>query len=138
MKRGMLKKRKIMWLWLLIMGGGAIGSLFRYGVSTTIYRCLGTGFPFGILAVNIVGSCLMGFLSICFLEKTIAESVLRPLLLVGFLGGFTTFSSFSLDAVQLLQTGQLIKAAAYMILSVGLSISAAFVGIWLGRVVTGL
>lgn len=109
------------------MLGGAAGALLRYWVSTSIYLLLGRDFPYGTLTVNVLGSFLMGVLSVLLLQK-IANDTLSSLLLVGFLGAFTTFSTFSLDNLNLLQQGEFFKAGLNIFLNVGLCLGA----IWLG------
>ena len=83
--------------WLLIAVCGALGCLLRYALSSRVYEWLGSRFPYGILSVNVLGSLLMGILVALMMVKLPEHSLWRPAILVGFLGGFTTFSSFSLD-----------------------------------------
>lgn len=103
--------------------GGAIGSVLRY----LTVAALGT--PMGTLAVNVLGSFVMGIL---FIALT-ARAGLSPLLMTGILGGFTTFSAFSLDALKLWQTGQIIPAFAYIGASVILSLGAVAIGATLAK-----
>ncbi|WP_337954738.1 CrcB family protein [Sedimenticola selenatireducens] len=81
---------------LTIAAGGAIGALMRFWVSNGIYGVFGRGFPYGTLTVNVLGSLVMGFLYILFLERMSVSPEIRGALLVGFLGAFTTFSTFSI------------------------------------------
>jgi CrcB protein len=111
--------------------GGAIGSCLRYGVGLAALRLVGPGFPIGVLAVNIVGSFLMGAFAILSLERGLAH--LNPLIMAGLLGGFTTFSAFSLEAVTLWERGAMGQATIYVGLSVGLSIGALILGAALAR-----
>jgi len=90
-----------------------------------------TGFPLGVLAVNVVGSFLMGVLAVILARKGLTH--MNAFLMTGVLGGFTTFSAFSLEAVTLYERGAPGQAAAYVILSVTLSIAALFAGFWLAR-----
>lgn len=114
---------------LLVAAGGAAGSLARYGVGLVAARWLGLGFPWGTLAVNILGGFAMGVLA----ARVGPESIdLRLALGVGLLGGFTTFSAFSLDVVRLMQH-QPALAALYVALSVLLSVAACWAGLYLGR-----
>lgn len=122
-----------MWPYLMIALGGALGSVCRYVSSEWLYQVYGRSFPIGILSVNVLGCFIMGFLALCFVDKAIHTQLLRPLLLTGFLGGFTTFSSFSLDAIQLLLTGAYLRAFLYVAASLLLSLLAAFAGVWLAR-----
>ena len=112
--------------------GGAIGASARYAAGVGVSRAFGvTGFPLGVLTVNVVGSFLMGVLAVALARKGLTH--LNPLLMTGILGGFTTFSAFSLEAVTLYERGQMGQAAVYVLLSVVLSIAALFAGLWLAR-----
>lgn len=113
--------------------GGAVGSVLRYLVSIGTHALLGRGFPYGTLTVNIVGSFAMGLLYILLIER-LSESVeLRALLLIGLLGAFTTFSTFSIETYNLLESGELLKAALNVLLSVVICLFAAWAGIIIGR-----
>jgi CrcB protein len=119
---------------ILIIIGGGLGSLLRYWMSMGAYVLFGRSFPYGTLSVNILGSFLMGFLSILLLERLNGQSdYLRALLLIGFLGGFTTFSSFSMETLSLLESGEMLKGLLNVISSVGLCILAVTLGALLGR-----
>ena len=120
---------------LAIAGGGAIGALLRFWMSTGIHHLLGRGFPYGTLVVNVVGSLLMGFLYIMLIEKLSLGPVWRAALLVGLLGAFTTFSTFSIETLNLMEEGELIKALLNVVLSVVLCLFAAWVGVLAGRTV---
>ena len=111
--------------------GGALGASARYLTNVAALRLLGGGFPYGTLAVNILGSALMGVVVVT-LAKTEATR-LSPLLMTGLLGGFTTFSAFSLDAVNLVERGAPVLAACYVGASVALSILALIAGMALAR-----
>ena len=112
--------------------GGALGAVARYGTGVAVARAWGTGgFPLGVLAVNILGSFLMGMFVVYAAHRGMTH--LAPFVAVGFLGGFTTFSAFSLEAVLLWERGDLGQAAAYVGLSVVLSIGGLFAGLWLAR-----
>lgn len=114
--------------YLQVAIGGAIGSVARFGVS----RMLAVpGFPLATLAVNVVGSLAMGLLAAALLQR--GGQDWAPLLMAGLLGGFTTFSAFSLDVLGLWQRGQAGLAALYALASVGLSLAAVAAGLWLGR-----
>lgn len=116
-------------LTLYIAAGGAVGSAARYLLGIAIQQRAGSGFPAGTLVINITGSFLLAF----FLRSALASSAVTPevraFLTTGFCGGYTTFSTFSYDTVGLAQGGQYGRAAAYVALSVVVSIMAAFVGI---------
>ena len=111
--------------------GGALGSALRYLVGLGVIRLAGTGFPLGVVTVNIIGSILMGVFVVFANRKGLAH--LSPLVMTGFLGGFTTFSAFSLEAVTLFEKGQTGAAAFYVALSVGASIAALVLGLWIAR-----
>ena len=107
--------------------------LARFAGASTIGMVLGPAFPYGTLIVNIVGSFLAGLCLMVFGERFIVQPELRGLLMIGFLGGFTTFSAFSIESVSLLMEGQLWKATLNTIASVTLCLIAAWLGILLGR-----
>lgn len=112
--------------------GGALGAVLRYLTGIGMIRVLGHGaFPLPILTVNVVGSFLMGVFVVVAAHRGLTH--LSPLVMTGLLGGFTTFSAFSLEAVTLYERGDLGQAAAYVALSVGLSIAGLMAGLWLAR-----
>ncbi len=118
---------------LAIAGGGAFGAVLRYWVSTAVYALAGRGFPYGTLAVNILGSLLMGFLYIWLLERSLESAAVRAFLLVGLLGAFTTFSTFSIETLLLMEGGHIIRALMNVLISVVLCITAAGIGVILAR-----
>ncbi|MDF1715104.1 MAG: fluoride efflux transporter CrcB [Antarcticimicrobium sp.] len=112
--------------------GGAIGASLRYLAGLGIVRMLGhTGFPVAILTVNVLGSLLMGVFVVAAAHKGLTH--LSPLVMTGMLGGFTTFSTFSLEAVNLIERGDLGQAALYVALSVVVSILALALGMMVTR-----
>jgi len=111
--------------------GGAIGAMLRFGAGLLLSRTGGQGFPIAMLSVNVLGSFLMGLFFVWSLHRGFEG--LTPFVMAGILGGFTTFSAFSLEAFTLFERGQVGAAAAYVALSVGLSIGALVVGIWAAR-----
>lgn len=114
--------------------GGAIGAVGRYAVVSAI-GALGHGFPFGTLVVNIVGSAILGtFLEVSALAWSPSPEI-RAMVVVGMLGAFTTFSTFSLDAVTLMTRGETFVALSYIALSVVLSIAAFWAGLSITRLV---
>ncbi|MBM1173315.1 fluoride efflux transporter CrcB [Microvirga arabica] len=123
---------------LLVFLGAGIGGALRHGVNVGCARLCGTAFPWGTLTVNVVGSFLMGAIAAWFAFKVGEEwsQPLRLFLTTGILGGFTTFSAFSLDAVVIWERGQMGLAAAYVIGSVVLSIAALLAGLALIRTLT--
>lgn len=111
--------------------GGAIGASGRYLTGVLAVRLLGHGFPWGTLAVNILGSFFMGVIVVVLAHYS--ANRFAPFLMTGLLGGFTTFSAFSLDAITLFERGEITTAGVYVIASVILSISALFAGLFLAR-----
>ena len=118
---------------LAVAAGGAIGSVARYLVGIGAGKWLGTGFPWGTLAVNIVGSFLIGVLVESFALRWDAGQTTRAFLVVGLCGGFTTFSAFSLDFVVLVGRNAMGPALLYVIASVALSIVGLYAGMQLVR-----
>ena len=114
--------------WLMVMAGGAGGSALRYGLALLMNPTAGAGWPWGTLLANVVGCLLMGWMSSLLAASTHMPEPARLGLLVGVLGGFTTFSSFGLETVRLFQAGHLGLAAAY----VAASNLAGLGGLWLG------
>jgi fluoride exporter len=113
--------------------GGAVGSALRFGVNLTAPQLLGTGFPWATFIVNILGSFVMGLLSAVLIEKFSDQPDLRLFITTGVLGGFTTFSAFSLDVFGLMQRGENSVAIVYVLASVSLSILAVFAGFMVAR-----
>jgi CrcB protein len=118
---------------LAIALGGALGAVMRYLTSTNVHRLLGADFPYGTLTVNVVGSLLMGFLSILLLERLLLPDYWRAIIMIGFLGAFTTFSTFSIETFNLIQAGQMAKALLNMSTNLVFCISATWIGIIAGR-----
>lgn len=119
---------------LLVMAGGALGAGLRYLVGLGALRLFGPGFPWGTWAVNIAGGLAMGLLAASLaLRGETADEPLRLLLGVGVLGGFTTFSAFSLEMFNMLARGESALALAYAVSSVAGSVIALWTGVWLVR-----
>ena len=118
---------------LLVASGGAIGSVARYLVGVGMARAFGVAFPYGTLAVNVIGGFLMGLFIELLARRFEGSPELRLFIAIGILGGFTTFSSFSLDVAVLWERGELAIALSYMLASVILSIGALSLGLWLAR-----
>ncbi len=119
---------------MAIAAGGAIGSVLRHFMSANIMRVMGPDFPYGTMTVNIFGSLVMGLLVGILARYFDGNQILRVFLTVGILGGFTTFSAFSLDTIVLIERGALINAGAYVLASVIFSIAGLWFGLTLTRV----
>jgi fluoride exporter len=121
--------------YLLVFLGAGVGGALRHGVNVGAARLLGTGFPWGTLTVNVVGGFAMGLIAEWLALRAGAASMqhLRLFLTTGILGGFTTFSAFSLDAVLLWERGETGMAIAYLLASVILSIAGLFAGLSIVR-----
>ena len=119
---------------LLVMLGGAVGSGARYLTGRATLGWFGPNYPYGTLAVNLIGGFLMGLLVGALARMSVPGENWRLLLGVGTLGGYTTFSAFSLDAVNMMQRGDLATAAFYILFSVVGAIAALFAGLALVRV----
>jgi fluoride exporter len=120
--------------YLVVFAGAGIGGALRHGVNVASARLFGYGFPYGTLIVNVLGSFLMGVLAGYFLLRTGAPQSVRLFLTTGILGGFTTFSAFSLDAALLMERHAYWSAAAYALGSVILSLAALFAGLSIFRI----
>ena len=122
--------------YVIVFLGGGIGAALRHGINILAARTLGTGFPHGTLIINVTGSLIMGLVAAWFAFKGDASQHWRLFLMTGILGGYTTFSAFSLDAALLYERGELGLAAAYVLGSVVLSIAGLFAGLALVRHLT--
>ena len=122
---------------LFIAVAGALGALSRYGLSGAAQRIAGTGFPLGTLMVNVLGSAIIGLLMQVGLNTDIIPRSLRVVLTVGFLGAFTTFSTFTYETVGYLEDGAWLFGLINIAVNVGLSILATLFGMFLGRITYG-
>jgi fluoride exporter len=118
---------------LIVFLGGGLGAALRHGVNVIAARWLGTAFPYGTLIINVLGSLAMGLIAEYFALKAGLPQRWRLFLTTGILGGFTTFSAFSLEAALLYERGQLAGSAIYVIASVVLAIGALFAGMAIVR-----
>lgn len=118
---------------LAIFAGGGLGSVLRHFATLSMGKLFGDGFPYGTLFVNVLGCFLIGLLVEGFALKFQLPAEMRALVVTGFLGGFTTFSAFSLDFFKLAETGHLVSAVVYAATSFALSILAVFAGVFLLR-----
>jgi|TARA_B110000967_G_scaffold112410_1_gene115022 CrcB protein len=111
--------------------GGAIGAILRFLTGIGILRLVGPGFPLTVLGVNVLGSFFMGLFVVFATQRGVTQ--LNPFVLTGLLGGFTTFSAFSLEAVHLFERGAMGQALAYVVISVVLSIGGLILGLMIAR-----
>jgi CrcB protein len=118
---------------IAIAVGGAFGSVLRYGLSTWVHTLVGREFPYGTLAVNVLGCLAMGILFVLLVERMGEGTVWRAGLLIGVLGGFTTFSTFSIETFNLIEQGAMAKAAGNMAASLILCVGATWFGVILAR-----
>ncbi|BCW88967.1 Putative fluoride ion transporter CrcB [Alphaproteobacteria bacterium SO-S41] len=122
---------------LAVASGGAIGAVMRYFMASGIQRLTGAGFPWGTLAVNMIGALLMGLIMEAAARFWTMSSDLRLFLTTGILGGFTTFSAFSLETALMIEKGDFGPAALYITASVVLTVLFLFCGLWLVRSFAG-
>jgi fluoride exporter len=122
-----------MWTYIAIAIFGVLGCWARYGMTNLVQTIYGRDFPYATLSINIGGSFLMGFLFIETLERLTISPELRTGILTGFLGGYTTFSTFEMEIFLLVEQGAPIKAVLYLVLSVVLGFCAAFFGAYIAR-----
>ena len=118
---------------LFIGLGGFLGSIARYFLSTAVYRAAGESFPYGTLVVNILGCFVIGFLMTIFQERFVAQPNLRLFIVVGILGGFTTFSSFSFETFALIRAGNFIEAGANAVFSLVGCLVATWCGYFIAK-----
>jgi fluoride exporter len=119
--------------YIIVFLGAGLGGALRHGVNVAAFRLLGSGFPYGTLAVNVLGSLVMGLLAGWFAHKADPGQSWRLFLTTGILGGFTTFSTFSLDAALLYERGAMGALALYVLASVAVSVAALFLGLFVVR-----
>ena len=116
---------------LQVAFGGAIGAALRFLTGVGILRLIGPGFPVAVMGVNVFGSFMMGLFVVFATQRGVAQ--LNPFVMAGLLGGFTTFSAFSLEAVSLFERGAMGQALAYVVMSVVLSIGGLMLGLMIAR-----
>lgn len=122
-----------MWNYLAVAVGGAAGCCARYGITQLIQMVYGRNFPLATLLVNVLGCFLMGFLFFETLERISMNPALRTAILTGGLGGFTTFSTFAMESLLLIEDGEIAYAVIYLALSVLCGLLAALLGAYLAR-----
>ena len=121
---------------LAVAAGGAVGSVLRYWLGGQVQAASHGTFPVGTLSVNVLGSLIIGFLYFWFAEREVLSSPGTELIFVGLLGGFTTFSTFSLDTLALFLQGELLRGLAYVFASLGLCLAAVWLGYRVGHALT--
>jgi CrcB protein len=122
-----------MWTYTLIAGFGVLGCWARYGMTNLVQSIYGRDFPYATLSINVGGSFMMGFLFVETLERLTVPPALRAGILTGFIGGYTTFSTFEMEILLLVEQGAPFKALFYTLLSVILGFAAAFGGAYIAR-----
>ena len=122
-----------MWNYVAVALGGVVGCCARYGVSQAVQVFYGRNFPLATLIINVSGCLAMGFLFVITLERVSMNPSLRVALLTGVIGGFTTFSTFAMEALLLAEDGETGQAVLYVTLSVVLGLAAAFLGAYWAR-----
>ena len=120
---------------LLVAGGGACGALGRYAVALAMQRLVGSRFPLGTLTANLLGCLVIGFVFTLSVERGVVGQGARLAVMVGFLGSFTTFSSYALESVNLARGGDPALAVVNLVLNNGLGLLFVLAGYWLGRAV---
>lgn len=118
---------------LFIAAGGATGAVLRYLLANGIYNILGRGFPYGTLMVNVSGSLAMGLVYVLFIERMDVDVAWRAGIIIGLLGAFTTFSTFSIETLNLIEAGEQFKAGLNILLSVFLCLLGCWFGLLIGR-----
>lgn len=118
---------------IFIATGGAIGAVFRFVVSNAIHSFMSRDFPYGTLTVNVIGSFVMGISYVMLIERLNISAEWRAFIIVGLLGAFTTFSTFSIETLILIENSELSKAMLNVVLSVLLCVLGSWIGLILGR-----
>jgi CrcB protein len=122
-----------MWTYIAIAVGGTLGCWARYGMTNLVQAVFGRDFPYATMSINLIGSFLMGFLFVETLERLAISPEVRAGILTGYLGGFTTFSTYAMESVILVEQGYPLRAGLYMLLSTVLGFLAAFGGAYIAR-----
>lgn len=123
----------VIWTYVAVAVGGALGCCARLGVSQAVHAVYGRDFPLATLIINILGCFLIGFLFFATLERLSVSPVMRAAIITGGLGGFTTFSTFAMESLLLIENGETARAALYVALSVVLGLTAAFTGAYIAH-----
>lgn len=119
--------------WLAVAAGGALGAVSRFAMSHQVYQWFGREFAWGTLSVNVLGSFIMGLVAVLLVDKLDASNEWRAFIMVGFLGAFTTFSTFSYETLQYIQIGELSKAVMNIGVSVVVCLLAVLLGMFIAR-----
>lgn len=122
-----------MWTYIAIAIGGVIGCWARFGQTNLVQSVYGRDFPYATLSINLMASFIMGFLFIETLERLTLPPALRTGILTGFIGGYSTFSTFEMETLLLAESGEYLKAALYVFLSVFFGFLGAFGGAYIAR-----
>jgi CrcB protein len=122
-----------MWTYIAIAIGGTLGCWARYAMTNLVQSIWGRDFPYATMSINVLGSFLMGFLFVFTLERMTISPAMRAGILTGVLGGYTTFSTFEMETLLLVQQGEAVKALLYIFLSVVLGFACAFAGVYIAR-----
>lgn len=122
-------------LWLAVGAGGFIGAVMRFGISKGCVLLFGARFPWGTLVANALGAFAIGFLAASFAGRMSAAPWVRTLILTGLLGALTTFSSFSLETLNLVQDGETVRSALNIVANVSMSLFLVWIGYHLGEIV---
>ncbi|MDG6777672.1 fluoride efflux transporter CrcB [Thiomicrorhabdus sp. zzn3] len=117
--------------WLAVAAGGALGAVSRFAMSHQVYQWFGREFAWGTLSVNVLGSFIMGLVAVLLVDKLGASNEWRAFIMVGFLGAFTTFSTFSYETLQYIQIGELSKA----VMNIGVSVVVCLLAVLLGMLI---
>ena len=125
---------RVMTVWLAVAVGGAIGSMLRYGIGQLTTNVLGTTPVLATFTVNVSGSFLLGIFYTLYNDRLVTSIELRVLIGVGLIGGYTTFSTFSFETIRLIESGESIKAIANILTNLLFGISAAYLGILMGKI----
>lgn len=116
------------WGWFAIAMGGALGAMSRFAMSHHMYQTFGREFAWGTLSVNVIGSFIMGLVAILLVDKLGVSTEWRAFIMVGFLGAFTTFSTFSYETMQYIEIGEINKA----LVNIAVSVITCLIAVWLG------
>jgi CrcB protein len=121
--------------WIYLIGGGIVGTVARYVLAGAIYQKMGTTFPYGTLVVNLIGCFLIGFFDTLFEQKFLLSPLWRILLMAGFCGAFTTFSTFMLETGILIREGETLRAFINVMASVAIGFVVFRLGILIGKII---